>query len=381
MGAFHQMGSKSENLLAEEGLGRFCGAIISPVDYDEAQVARQVTRFQTPDFECIFDPQLYFPNTYRPLLREWSYFPADVDTADTTSRDWWDRISAGVSAAACRVGARSSCSPAIVPRSYTLDYLRAMVEVGDRFAGLARQLGLDPVQTAIVSLDAVAMPAGAMEAASILFQSSCPRVLLIFTGDLEPRREIGDVDQLTGALRLVRELTAAGVETIVSYCSTDVILYKAAGAQHVASGKFFNLRRFTTSRFEEPSVGGRQLPYFVEEGLLTLLREPDLLRLRRAGIALSDATERNPYSADVLGTVESGTGRAWLGLAWRQYLAWFADIESRITDPLQADRLIEAAELGWARLGTIRPRVLMTEPLNDGSWLRPWRISLSELLS
>lgn len=39
---------------------------------------------------------------------------------------------------------------------------------------------------------------------------------------------------------------------LVGFASTDVVLWKAAGAKACATGKFANLRRFTTNRFNEP---------------------------------------------------------------------------------------------------------------------------------
>ena len=79
------MGHDSENLLGETGLGAFGGMIVSPVNYPEARVAAQIAAIRgagrKQPFDVIFDPQLYSPRTERGCLREWSYFPSDVDTA------------------------------------------------------------------------------------------------------------------------------------------------------------------------------------------------------------------------------------------------------------------------------------------------------------
>lgn len=66
-------------------------------------------------------------------------------------------------------------------------------------------------------------------------------------------------------------------------------------ATSCATGKFFNLRRFTKSRFEEPAGGGGQLPYWVEESLFAYLRETDVLRVRDEGL-IADASRRKPSS-------------------------------------------------------------------------------------
>jgi hypothetical protein len=58
---------------------------------------------------------------------------------------------------------------------------------------------------------------------------------------------------------------------------------------------------------------------------------------------------------------------------------WFADIEDRISCQASDPREILAlAEANWRRLEDATPPVLMEEPRNDGSWLRPWRRALVE---
>ena len=69
--------------------------------------------------------------------------------------------------------------------------------------------------------------------------------------------------------------------------------------------------------------------------------------------------------------------RAWLALAWRQFLFWFADIENRLeigeVDPAA---LLRNADGSWRTLDDTD--VLMEERRNDGGWIRPWRRALTE---
>ena len=154
------------------------------------------------------------------------------------------------------------------------------------------------------------------------------------------------------------------------------MLWKAAGASSCATGKFFNLRRFTSSRFEEPSQGGGQLPYWFHLPLVAFLREADVLRLRQSGrLALGDPA--NSASMEILEQFDTSPGTAWLAKSWRQYMWEFADLERRIAegvmDPAQ---LLASAERAW--LGLEDSGFLMEEPRNDGTWLRPWRRALVE---
>jgi hypothetical protein len=157
------------------------------------------------------------------------------------------------------------------------------------------------------------------------------------------------------------------------------LLWKAAGASDCASGKFFNLRRFTRERFEEPTAaGGGQLPYWFEEALLAFLREQDLLLARKNNL-LSEASLGNPFGPQILKLLDaakSGDKKTpWLGVSWRQFLYWFADVQERIEKGTSVDSLLSVADANWAKLE--RARVLFVERPNDGSWVRSWRNALN----
>jgi hypothetical protein len=61
---------------------------------------------------------------------------------------------------------------------------------------------------------------------------------------------------------------------------------------------------------------------------------------------------------------------------------WFADIEER-TDkkPDIVEELLLRAESDWKALDDAKPRILMEERQNDGSWIRAWRRALLEYSS
>lgn len=371
MAVYHQIGHNSENLLLEGGLSAFRGAILSPVNYNEANTALQV--LSTRDlagFDSIFDPQLYYPRTERGCLRDWSYFPSDVDTADLSSINWWNKLTSEVIACAARIGSTSICSPAVVPKAFSNDYYAMQVAVGNLLVDGTSGTAISAIQTAVVGLNELAIPGRAFAIASILSRTRAERVYLVLLGSTEPRRELGDVEEITGAMRLIAALSGVGLRVLVGFCSSDLVLWKYAGAADCASGKFFNLRRFTPARFEEPAGGGGQLPYWVEESLFAFLRESDLIRVRRARL-LSDSSIRNSFGQEILAQLDSAPGTPWLARSWRQYLWWFADLEHRLTlDPSIANLLLREADEAWGRIENI---ILMEERSNSGAWLRSWR--------
>lgn len=383
MPAYHQMGHDSENLLLEPGLAAFRGMIISPVNYSEADVSAQVAAVRAADdkatFDIVFDPQLYFPRTERGCLRDWSYFPRDVDTADRSADAWWQSLVAALVPSISCLPVNAICSPAEVPRAYPESYFAHTVRVGNILADALHGTKVRPLQTAIVGLAELSVPRRALAVASVISRTKCDGVYLVLVGSTEPRRELAHVEELKGAMRLIHALEReAELAVLIGFTSTDAVLWKAAGASSVATGKFFNLRRFTLSRFEEPGGGGGQLPYWVEESLLAFLRESDITRVQAKNM-LSAVNDSNPFAQRILEQLAEQPGRAWVALGWRQFMHWFADVERRIDNGAADVRsMLREAEINWRDLED--SDVLMEEQRNDGTWLRAWRRALAEYL-
>jgi hypothetical protein len=378
MAAFHQMGHDSKNLILEEDdLVAYRGAILSPVNEVPTKMAELMAKLKaTPSFETIFDPQLYFPKSEREKLRTWPYFPQDVDTADTANDAWWQGLTDRLLAVGTELEVNAICSPVQVPSAYTNAYYAASVQTArymhERLEqGKGRTRGL---QTAVVNLPDLVTTGRAQEIASIVSQTAFDRVYVIFAGGSEPRNELDNADQLKGAMRLISDLKAAELRVLVGYSSTDVVLWKSAGAHDCASGKFFNLRRFGDARFDDPSGGGGQLPYLVEENLLAFLRESDVARLAKLAI-LGEVSEANPYFALIMDAIAKG--EPWVALGWRFYLYWFADAMERIENGLlDVRKQLKEAEDRWKKLED--DDELLEERRNDGNWLRSWRRALNE---
>jgi hypothetical protein len=377
MAVYHQMGHQSDNLLDNENLNQYRGAILSPVNYEQVAVLAQILLSRDrQNFVTIFDPQLYVPTSDRGHLRDWPYFPSDVDSADLASNQWWQDLVAAIVDNVAPMQPTAICSPAIIPRVFNDDYYSRLVADGRELSRALIGKDIRPIQSAIVGLADLAVQDRALAVASILSQTDSDTIYLLLYGDTHPRNEFSDTEEIKGAIRLVSLLEEAGIRVTVGYCSSDILLWKAVGASSCSTGKFFNLRRFSRARFEEPPQGGGQLPYWFEESLMAFLRESDLIRVKDVGM-LSESSQRNPFSAEILDQLRNEPGKPWLALGWRQFMWWFADIENRISHGnLDADDLLRRAEQNWVRLD--RRRVLMEEVRNDGSWLRPWRRALAE---
>jgi hypothetical protein len=281
-----------------------------------------------------------------------------------------------------KVGVDGICSPVVIPKAFDDKYYAHIVgagsDLGKRFEGR----GMRVLQTVLANLPQLGGENRAMEIASIVSRTANEWIYLVFVGIVEPRRELKDVDELKGAMQLIRALERNGIKVLVGFCSSDLLLWKAAGASACASGKFFNLRRFTRQRFEEPNAtGGGQLPYWFEEGLLAFLRQGDLIHVRKHNL-LSETSLRNPFAKEILSALDEATSarrkpRPWLGTSWRQFLYWFADVEGRISrKEITAEELITTADANWSKLDAAK--VLLEERFNDGTWVRYWLNTLHE---
>jgi len=378
MSAYHQMGHDSENLLWADGLDQYRCAILSPVNYRQEKVAAQILwARQRGEFETVFDPQLYVPNSERGCLREWPYFPDDVDTADLASDAWWERLLDSLVEICTTIRPTAVCSPAIMPATYPDDYFARMVSIGDQLFTRLDGSGLRSVQTAVVGMPELATADRPMAIASILSKSLASHIYLVLVSRTEPRRELIEVEEIKGAMRLIAAMQAAGLEVTVGFSSSDVLLWKAAGASHCATGKFFNLRRFTRARFEEPGgTGGGQLPYWFEESLMAFLRQSDVQRIMPMELPGLEPSP-NPFGLQILAQMAAEPDRAWLALAWRQFMFWFVDVENRLgTGAVNSAALLRNADSNWRTLDDAD--FFMEERRNDGGWIRPWRRAVAE---
>jgi hypothetical protein len=378
MPVYHQMGFNSNNLVDLPEMSEYRGAIFSPINETQDGMVDQiasVSRSKGGEFEIIFDPQMYVPATERGKLKEWAYFPKDVDTADYSSHKWWASINSKLAQSAGALNAQGLCSPVVIPKIFNDGFYSLCLEIAQDLKNklVGRRVRL--FQTLLVSASDLTGDNRAHEIASIVSRTKCEQIYLVFITNVEPRRELSAVDEITGAMRLIRLLESAGLPVLVGFCSSDLILWKAAGASSCASGKFFNLRRFTRQRFEEPkATGGGQLPYWFEESLLAFMREQDLLLLRKHD-ALSPATSRSPFGQAILAKLDkarqTGKKEAWLADSWKHFLCWFADVERRLqTGTSSAEDLLKTADANWSKLE--KARILMVERSNDGSWIRSW---------
>jgi len=201
---YHQMGHDTKNLLHIDELNRLSGALLSPVNDPEAGILAQIISLREREgFETVFDPQLYYPRSERGHLREWSYFPREVDTSDITSEAWWQEVTESLAEACVRINPHAACSPAFTPIIYHNEYYAMMVRICDFLGDVLRGTGIRAIQTVMAGLADLSVPSRALEIASIISRTKADSIYLVLVGSTEPRRELTNPEEIKGAMRLI----------------------------------------------------------------------------------------------------------------------------------------------------------------------------------
>jgi len=370
----HQMGHDSENLLFEPELGSLRGAVLSPVNYDRERVLAQIQAHKESDFQFVFDPQFYVPNSDRGSLQTWSYFPTDVDTADLSSLPWWSTVVDNYVDVLGQLNPAAACSPAVIPRVFSDAYYALTRSVADSLSIGLSGSQIAPMLTAIIETKSLTENGRAQTIASILTSGKPCDIYLVLMTDVDPRRELSDAIEIRSVMHLIQLLSGAGCKVFVAFAGLEFLLWRYAGAHTVATGKFLNLRRFSPARFEEAKKGGGALPYWFEDRLFALLREPDVIRVRDS-IGLSDAAAKNPFSQKALKCIASN--QPWMGLSWRQFLWACADLDARFSSgALDLKAFLRDASKLWDDID--EKDVVMDEIPNTGSWIQKWRQALGD---
>lgn len=386
MSAFLQMGHDSMNLIGEDDLDSFEGIILSPVNEASKTLSQSVKKIRRKGgYEIVFDPQLYFPKSQRRHLIEYPYFPNDLDTADLSSKKWWkDRISS-LTEYTCQLGVNSVASPVIFPNNWSESYYASCANTANELSKSLSGSGINCLTTVMVGFEHIQSKNEVFKIASILSDTHASGYYIVIASDTEPRRELASEISLAETMKLIAALEGTGKPVIVSHCSSDMLLFKAAGATSCATGKFFNLRRFTKSRYDDDSGGGGQLAYWFEHGLLTFLRLSDVLRIKNSSSInlIGNHFSKNCWSEKIQQDLELENPPAGVKEGWRQYLSWFSKTEDSLSHNKDkhntVERWLREAENNWLEVED--NGILFDEPRNNGKWIRPWRQALANFIS
>ena len=390
------MGHHTRNLAVDPVISMmYAGAIMSPVNEKPEDVRALCAAFQA--LETVFDPQLYNPDSDRGQLREWNYFADAKELAtDNFSLDRWIRAAKAITQECIPLGHNAICSP-VAASDATDEDLGSAVLVGDALAEELRGSELQGLQTAFVRPSTLSGEGRPETVASILTNGRLERIYFVpqWTSNSE---QLADAREMSGFIKMLAYVSVQRA-TLVGFCGPEMILWKSAGAESVATGKYVNQQRWSIERWGPKKSGGAgNTSYYFEESLLTWLRTEDIIELDRLNYRLGlDADPMLPVIRDYVEALrkdprhtrpvlqdgkpvldKSGKPRketlgaaAWTKQGWLQWLWWFAYTERRLTDgEITARALVQTAIVNWARLRQKGFRAVDDD--NDGAWLPSW---------
>lgn len=384
MSSYFQMGHHMENLVGEDHLNNFEGIILSPVNRLPDELMRDIPNFREKgEYDIIFDSQLYIPRSVRDKLLNQPYFPSDFDTADYTSDEWWMNLMNSLTAYISELDVDAVVSPVLLPKIWGNEFYSHCVKIDEILRNQLEGTSIRHYISVLVKYEMLSDMDYILSLTSIVTRTKSRGFYIVVESDIEPRYEFSSSEEIFGLLYLISLLKETNKTVILSNCSSEMVLFKFAGADVVATGKYFNLRRFSKERYDEPASGGAQYPYWFEHNLFAFLREADVLRIQQETdkVNLGGGFSSNFWASEIQNILESGSGNPWVRLGWRQYLCWFSKTEKLIDDLKDrniVNEWLKNAENNWLSLDD--DNILLEEPRNNGSWIRPWRQAINSLV-
>jgi hypothetical protein len=376
MCAYHQQGHRSNNLILEPKLRPFEGVILSPVNYTKPEMSEFLNEKNISHLNFIFDPQLYVPRSPRKVLRSWDYFPEKFESLNLPDTTYWNKLISQIRVTRKDVPFSSVCSPAIFPTKFSLSYYSMMVNIANETLSAFDDDNTHVYCTTILDINDLNSDPLVDEILSVITKFSGDNIYLIFYDTLDPKVQQSNVNSLINCMKLIHILAENGYNILVGYSGIESLLWRYAGANACATGKFLNLRRFSTDRFEEKKDGGGgQSPYFVDCSFLTYFRDADYLRLTSEKLLPKSVFDYNPYAKQILEKIPQG--EAWVGDSWRFYLYWFMNVHSQISNnPSIVKDIVDESDAMWGKIED--EDFLFEDRFNTGKWIRSWRIAIKK---
>jgi hypothetical protein len=342
----------------------------------------------------------------RGKFREWTYYTQTATAFQSGQigvKEWTEAVERIV--AECGpLGHHAICSPSVATKIGSDDELAFDIQVGDELARAVQGRRLQGLQTVVLRTARLEANGRPEIVASILTTGMLERLYIVPRwGDASG--ELSDAPELIGFAKTIVYLRDPR-RLLVGFCGPEMILWKAAGAKDVATGKYGNQQRFDLGRYQEKTGGGGgAVAYYFEESLLAWLRFEDIVTLDRIGYRLGLAND--PFLSLIRGRIEAlklnpprreqvfkngkpvfhKNGKPklkregapdWTSYGWCQWLWWFADVEHRLNSGgITARQLVDNAKNNWAHLRV--NHFLPADAGNDGRWLNAWSLTLDAI--
>jgi hypothetical protein len=316
----HGMMAHCRTLIGSWGGG---SVILSPRDLTEKQIVKLGAEISgLPGGDVILDPQFYLPGADHKKLRNHSYWPANYTTTSFWHGPALSRLVASLRDLNRRVGCSRFVLPGLFAKTVDDDWAetqKAFLEEGRR-----GQDNASLISTIAISSEAARDP---NQIADLVERAEVWNAAAYYVVCEHPNGQylVDDPNWVANVLDLCAGLRLAGSKVILGYCTHQMLVANAAGANAIASGTWMNVRSFPPEKFNAPyeeEIRQRATWYYCPQAL-SEYKIPSLDLAFRLGLLHLMAPPPQldgGYTSVVFGGVQPSTVGLGEQAAFRHYL-------------------------------------------------------------
>lgn len=281
LGLLHQVGHNSSwnvESFEEESCGN--GLILSPLHQAMTTIARLNAATRAAS---IFDPQFYLPNSRKPKLLTYPFFPEQVDGGFQTST--FAPHAAAVARDCIDFQVAQGFRKIVVPTRFISQPFPDYFDQHNAFTvdAFIEHAGDRPLCLSL-AVTAPMIQHSAWRQSLLNWITSFPAVDEVYLMYEHERdyKQVQDGEFLRDCLRFFSDVLATGLALTVGYTNTEGLLFSASGDLSITMGSFENTRIFSVDKFVE-SEGERRGPKarIYLAGLMNWVQFEDAKRIRQ----------------------------------------------------------------------------------------------------
>lgn len=377
LGLLHQVGHNSNwNVESFERDSCGDGLILSPLHQALATVARLDVETRA---SSIFDPQFYLPNSRKPKLQTYPFFPEQVDGGFQTST--FAQHAASVARDCINFQVEQGFRKIVVPTRFINQPFPDYFEQHNAFTvdAFMEYSGDRPLCLSL-AVTSPMIQHSAWRQSLLNWITSFPAVdeVYLMYEHVRDHKQVQDGDFLRDCLRFFSDILESGLALTVGYTNAESILFSAAGDLNITMGSFENTRIFSVDKFVE-SEGERRGPKarIYLAGLMNWIQFEDAKRIRQLAPRVWNQVYRQTQWADdaLAQDVEPTFNQAPLYKHYFENMNHQVDVLRQISIPDRRHYLIEKIEQAMSAYSSL-PAGLQLEKHGQATHLHGWHAAM-----
>lgn len=280
LGLLHQVGHNS-NWNVESFERELCGdgLILSPLHQSMTTVERMSAATRAAS---IFDPQFYLPNSRKPKLQTYPFFPEQVDGGFQTST--FAPHAATVARDCIDFQVAQGFRKVVVPTRFISQPFPDYFDQHNAFTvdAFMEHAGSRPLCLSLaVTAPMIQHPAWRQSLLNWITSFPAVDEVYLMYEHVRDYKQVQDGEFLRDCLSFFSDILSTGLALTVGYTNTEGLLFSASGDLNITMGSFENTRIFSVDKFIE-SEGERRGPKarIYLAGLMNWIQFEDAKRIR-----------------------------------------------------------------------------------------------------